>query len=411
MRKVLVIFIALCIGATAFAQSIDLEDVDLSMIELDKADLSQVKFYFNGPAEFLVRDVYYDGSYYAAVLDYDGRGTFTLKVPQSTSADGLPMALDLSEVDVTVTDSGLRLANVVADGYRFSGELVPTPQLALQIDPPVTVLGAVEEEMVAAAESTDVGDLQRTVTQLQGEIDSLERELEQRDRAVGAREDEIASRNAEIARLERRIANLQAETPPAAMAPLEVVAAVDRTVKSGFSGGEAILGDWRASRTRLIQTDSDQLYAKYVIPVRQSSSELVYQFSGNATGSGWRGFGLHFLGSSSSLGEGYGYGSSYLAWITRDPAFTQTDETFVQLYKSFNDVRMVQLASEAIDIPINRNMDVTVYVHRDTGSIHIGVNGEEVLDFTDTNLYRSGNAVAARALGSAQFTALEVRTK
>ena len=411
MRKVLIILVALCIGTAAFAQSIDLEEVDLSMIELDRADLSQVKFYFRGPAEFLIRDVYYDGTYYAAVLDYDGQGTFTLHAPESTSAFGLPMSLDLSEVDVSMTNSGLRLVNVVADGYRFSGQLVPTPELALAIDPPVTVLGPVEEEMVAAADTTDVTELQQTVVQLQREMNSLERELEQRDRAVSAREDEISERTAEIARLERRIANMEASTPPGAMAPMETAAEVSRTVKRGFSGGNVILGDWRATSSRLTQTDSDQLYSKYVIPVRQSSRELVYEFSGNATGTGWRGFGLHFLGSASSLSQGYGYGSSYLAWVTRDPAVTQTDQTFVQLYKSFDDVRMVQLASEAIDVPIGRTMDVTVFVNRSTNTIYVGVNGEQVIEFTDANMYRSGTAVAARALGSAQFTGLEVRSR
>jgi hypothetical protein len=407
LRKVLVIFLVLCLGASAWAQSIDLQEVDLSMIELDKADLSQVEFYFNGPAQFLVRDVYYDGMYYAAVLDYDGRGTFSIKVPNSTSVQGLPMSLDLSEIDVSMTQQGLRLRNVVADGYRFSGELVPNPQLALEIDPPVVVLGPVKEQMAVA--STDTADLQEQVSELQSDIRSLERQVSQKERAVSQREDEIESKNREINRLERRIADL--ETGPAGPSVLRRAAELDRTVKSGFSGGQAVLGDWRASRSRLTQTDADQLYAKYVVPVRQSSSEILYQFSGSSTGTGWQGFGLHFLGSEATLAEGYGYGSSYLVWITRDPAFTQTDQTFVQLYKSFDDVRMVQLASQAIDMPISRNMDVAVYVDRNAEKIHIGINNEPVIEFMDANMYRRGTAVAARALGSAQFRGLTVNTK
>lgn len=409
-----------------WAQSVDLEQVDLSMIELDKADLSQVKFYFNGPAQFLVRDVYYDGMYYAAVLDYDGQGTFSIKVPNSTSVTGLPMSLDLSKIDVSLTNQGLRLRNVVADGYRFSGELVPNPQLALEIDPPVVVLGPVEEAPAVA--TTDVDQLQRQVSQLRGEVRDLERQVDQQESAIAQREEEVQSKtqevaskdseisakNREIARLERRIASLERQQPAAAsgaMTPLQMAAQVDRTVKSGFSGGESVTGSWRASGSTLTQTDSGQLYAKYVVPVRQNASELVYQFSGNTTSSGWSGFGLHFLGSQTTLGQGYGYGSSYLVWVTKDPARTQTDQTFIQLYKSYDDVRMIQVASKAIDVPISRSVDVGVYVNRSQNTIYIGVNNEPVIEFTDANMYRSGTAVAARALGSARFSGLSVKAK
>jgi hypothetical protein len=107
----------------------------------------------------------------------------------------------------------------------------------------------------------------------------------------------------------------------------------------------------------------------------------------------------------------YGFGSSYLVWITRDPANTQSDQTFVQLYRSYDDVRMVQLASQAVSASISSPIDVTVYVNRGDGMIVVGVDGEAVITFEDPRIIRSGSAVAVRALGPATVSGLEVRSR
>ncbi|MFW5744700.1 MAG: hypothetical protein ACOC2D_15600, partial [Spirochaetota bacterium] len=74
-------------------------------------------------------------------------------------------------------------------------------------------------------------------------------------------------------------------------------------------------------------------------------------------------------------------------------------------------VHMVQLASRAIPRSIDSPFGVIVYVNRSEATIVVGVDDEPVLTFEDADLIRSGSEVAARALGPATITDLEVRSR
>jgi hypothetical protein len=156
------------------------------------------------------------------------------------------------------------------------------------------------------------------------------------------------------------------------------------------------------------QTDTGFRYAKFAIPVSQNAGEMLYTYSGRASGSGWRGYGLHFLASASSSSDGYGYGESYLIWVTRDVTHYQSPRTRVQLYRSFDDVHMVELVSMVVDRPIDGSNEIQVYVDRGSRTLAVSLNGEHLFSFQDSEFIRRGNGVAVRALGTATVRNLEV---
>jgi hypothetical protein len=218
----------------------------------------------------------------------------------------------------------------------------------------------------------------------------------------------------ELSDARNQISSLQSQLQQAGRAtddPLARIADLQRTVKSGFGGGSSLTGSWSLSGTRLRQTATDQLFAKYGIPVRQNSNELVYTFEGSGPNEGWSGYGMHFLASNPDRANSYGFGSSYLIWVTRDPRNTQSESTFVQLYRSYDDVRMVQVASKAIARPITSTTEVMVYVNRAEGSTIVAAEGNPVFTFEDPSIIRSGAYIAPRALGPATLSGLTVRSR
>ncbi|MCK5154031.1 MAG: choice-of-anchor J domain-containing protein, partial [Spirochaetales bacterium] len=163
-------------------------------------------------------------------------------------------------------------------------------------------------------------------------------------------------------------------------------------------------GAWDIGVNGLSQEDESQYFAKYVIPAPQDEANLIYSFSGKASTEGWKGFGVHILASDSKTAEGYGYGKSYLIWVTKDPEHTNSNSTFVQLYKSFSDSRMEQLVSKAIVGDIGDTVDVKVLVNHVLNTIVVFANGKPVFTFTDKNMIQSGNEIVIRALDKAVFT-------
>lgn len=396
MKKATTLVLALVLATAAFGQSVDLGEIEISNLDLTRADLSQAEFYFAGPVDLLVLGVEYMGTEYAALLKYDGRGRVEIAAPSQTTSQGLPYALDLSEVRAALVSDGIRLSNVIADGYYFAGNLVPTSELNLAVAPPIELGGEAGDSGLAE----NVTDLREQVSDLRTRVARAESE---RDEA----QELLSDARSQVSSLEDRLQT-------AGGAPEDALASADnvrRSVKSGFGGGSALSGTWSMSGSRLGQTSTDDLHAKYVVPVRQSANELLYTFEGTGASRGWSGYGLHFLASGAEAGNLYGYGSSYLVWVTRDPSHTQSDSTFVQLYRSFDDVHMVQLASRAIPRSIDRPFEVAVYVNRSEGTIVLGVDDEPILAFDDPDLIRSGSAVAARALGPATMIDLEVRSR
>ncbi|TVR51081.1 MAG: hypothetical protein EA426_20290 [Spirochaetaceae bacterium] len=385
-RKVVTIAMALLVACAAFGQiTVTLEDVDTAMIDPARVDLSDASILFHGPVEFYVTGIRYEGLTYTAVLEYDGGDTVRVRVPEYFY-EGLPSSIDLSRVTAELIEDGILLNNVVIDNDRFSGILAPTAV--------ATQLAVHSLWMDAAGVAPDAV----VVDQLEREIAVLRNELSESERMV--REKEL-----EIARLAGR-AVVHTEPTDAAWAT-----ANDRLTRerlSGFAAGTAASGSWTTTAAQTTQTDAAELYAKFVVPGSHGANETLVTLEARATGSGWRGYGVHFLASGSTRPWLYGYGRSYLVWVTRDPERYQTDATYVQLYRSSSDVDMVLVASKMVPESIGSNNRVQVHADRTTNELTVTMNGRHLFSFNDRGFLRSGTNVALRALGSITFTGLRV---
>jgi hypothetical protein len=414
MKKYLVLLCLLCMALTVGAQQVDVKEIDPADIDLTKVDLSDIAFFFNGPLQLYVSGVGYGDQTYAAVLDYSGGSRVTVSAPRVVGTAGKPQIIDLSRASVRVDRSGIRLEGVVVDGFLYSGRLTVTPDNRLAVQ-------SISRGDRVAVPAERLQELEREVTRLETStkqqderIARLNRQLEQRPEAeqvtelrgqVRQLEDQVARKNQQVADLQSTAAQLTQEDWETAQERLS------RVLASGFRDGSPVYGSWDISARAVTQTDAQRLNAKLQVPVRQDEAELLYTFSGRATGAGWRGYGLHFLASENRSPNGYGYGSSYLVWITRDQAHYQSDTTYVQLYRSYDDVRMVEVASSAVSAPINSRSDLGIYVNRNDQTITVMVNGRAALMFHDDSMIRSGNRVAVRALGTATVEDLRVTTR
>lgn len=377
MRRISVFFIVLLIAAVPLtAQDIDLSEIDPADIDYSKVDLSNVEFYFNGPIEIFIGGLEYGGKRYVAKLDYDGGRTVEVEAPVVKKTGLRPQAIDLSDVMITPGEKGVVLRNVIIEGKRFSGEVVPAKGNTLKL----------------ASYSVDDkarGDEER-LAEYRQKISEKEREVRERDN--------------KITRLENRIDSMRTDKDVMGQT-------FTRTLTDGFKSPRNTLGDWSRSSGNLEQGDNSQRFAKYTISQSQSAEVLKYSFSTRAMNDGWRGAGLHFLASRSDKANGYGLGKSYLCWVTRDEKAMQTDKTYIQLYKSMNDIKMIEVKSTITDFDIAKGIEIDIYVDKDKEKITVAANGEEMFTFTDDDFYSYGNVVAFRSLGRARFEDFSLKVK
>ncbi len=229
------------------------------------------------------------------------------------------------------------------------------------------------------------------------------------------------TKEGEIASLQKRVKQLEEREPEKItverVVEREVPAAVEelpnRTVFSGFSGGKAISGTWAASAVSAKQSDSGLLYAKYEVPVEQRQSETLYSFEVRAKGKGWIGCGLHFFASGDRQGDKYGFGKSFLVWLTRDSFYYQNDRTYLQLYRSYDDITMIEVASVSISESITSSLSVDVYYNKSRNVLAAYVNGNKKLEFKEVDpALMSGNKVVFRTLGSeVEFSGFTIKTR
>ncbi|RKX75844.1 MAG: hypothetical protein DRP87_13620 [Spirochaetes bacterium] len=475
MKKALILTFLFLFLVGFWVYSIDPKTIDPGDIDLRKVDLSKVGIYFQGPITFYVNRVGYAGQYYAAILEYDGAGNLTIKEPRSVTTELKPRVIDLSNVKVSLEGTRLYLDNVIVDGYSFSGYLdfVSTTKIVAdvgsirskKVTPVAPAVAAVDVQKL----KSQISDLEKRVREKDNEIASLKDKISSLNNEIASlkskltgkpvtREDvkdiqqdiealergliekwslvtekwgnveelyqryapEVAELFAKLDRLSKELAKRPEVTP----APTKVVEKVVEVAKeevsladyrnillSGFRGGTTGSGSWEVSSTAATQRDANQKFAKYILDARQTANELVYSVRGRALSAGWVGYGLHILASGAERATGYGYGQSYLIWLTRDPVHFQTDTTYIQIYRSYNDIRMVQLVSHAIPESIGDNLDIDVYVNRSEGKFIVFVNGKQKFTFQQPTSLASGTRLVLRALGSSGFRNLQVKTR
>ncbi len=179
---------------------------------------------------------------------------------------------------------------------------------------------------------------------------------------------------------------------------------------SGVQGGSSLLGQWELREDVLVQTDTSLYFAKYRIPLEQNQSEILYEFSTKALRDTWLGCGLHIFAGSEKTGNGYGYGKSFLIWITSDAKYYRTHDTFLQIYQSFDDINMLQLKSVRIPESIYDSVKVRIYHSRLENKFIVSVDGKKRLEYLLETAVASGDKVAFRSLGGpVEFSDFVVR--
>lgn len=432
MKRLFFLVFLVAAAVTGFAQqtAVNPSQINPSQIDFSMVDLSQTKFFFEGPAEFYVTGIRYNGTVYSAILDYNGGGSFSVRSPRIVTTAGKPQSIDLSNITMQVAPDGIWLHNNGVDGASFSGKLIVTPQNELVISDyaqtgfvatPVSALQDRVSTLQSSVDSlqSDIGAkdniiraLDRAVLRLQEKtssqsqtISSLLVQVVAKDETISTLRNQASSQSEMISglRLQLQTAGRQAPAPSPADYPI--------LLASGFAGGSGRLGVWRMVGDNLEQQNGTVLYAKYIAQIPQSRTQYYAQFSAHTSASGWSGYGAHILATGSKTANGYGFGSSYLIWVTYDPVHLQTAQTFVQLYRSYDDAHMVQLVSRAIASPIDRDNTIGVAVDRANNSIAVMANGKELFVYGPTEPIDSGDTIALRALGAVTFTSAQMRTK
>ncbi len=226
--------------------------------------------------------------------------------------------------------------------------------------------------------------------------------------------------------LRKRIADLRARQDDIRREVLDRVAGgsyvetvteeLPRELTRGFSpptagGGDGTqLGSWSADGSTLVQQDPEQYFAKYLLGVPQNSQRTLYRFTASSLDEGWVGLGLHIFVSNVDK-RGYGLGDSLLIWFTRDPSVYGTQNTFLQVYRSSDDVNMGRVAGAMISEPIAEPLTASVLYEPDKGYLTVAVNGEDKLRYRAWFDIDRGVQVALRSLGRARFSDFSVRTE
>ncbi|MFW5743384.1 MAG: hypothetical protein ACOCW3_02600 [Spirochaetota bacterium] len=183
-----------------------------------------------------------------------------------------------------------------------------------------------------------------------------------------------------------------------------------RPLASGFSAGEPDTGAWRVSERSATQTEENAYSAKLAMPVEQPGQPVLYSFRARSLDDGWVGVGVHLFVDGAERRRGYGMGSSLLVWFTRDPQERKTGSTYLQLYRSDNDVEMARVLDAAIPQAIDGFIDVDVLYEPVSQYVTIAVDGTDRVRYRAWFGIDSGVEVALRTLGRAEFRDFEVRT-
>jgi regulator of replication initiation timing len=177
----------------------------------------------------------------------------------------------------------------------------------------------------------------------------------------------------------------------------------------GFSMGDTQIGSWQLSGGVMTQTDPDEFFAKLELPMAQDARPTLYRFDARSRGAGWVGFGIHIFADGVEK-RGYGYGESLLIWFTRDVREYGTNRTYLEVYRSSDDINMARVMSAAITDDISEWMDVELLYQPEEEYLTVAVNGEEKIRYKTWFGLEWGVDMALRTLDTAEFRDLEVLT-
>lgn len=184
-----------------------------------------------------------------------------------------------------------------------------------------------------------------------------------------------------------------------------------RPVLRGFEGGSARLGNWAVRSDMAVQRSPEEYFSRYALPVNQMDAPTLFAFRGRSLETeAWTGFGLHLFASDVEKPNGYGHGESLLVWFTRDRESYGSDNTYLQIYRSSDDVSMKRVAGGVIPEPITSPLEVEVLYQPEIGDITVAVNGEVKLLYKGWFGIEDGVEIALRTKGRGRFEGLTVHT-
>ena len=184
-----------------------------------------------------------------------------------------------------------------------------------------------------------------------------------------------------------------------------------KTLNSGFGTSVSQLGVWRVGPNYAAQLDRDMLFGKLLLPSNQGLSPVLYSFKARSTDPAdeWVGIGVHIYVDGVDK-RGYGLGKSLLVWLTRDRDVYKTDYTYLQLYRSDDDVYMERVMDAVIPEPITTYRQIDILYEPVNQYVTIAVDREEKIRYKTWFGINSGVEVALRSLGTAEFTDLIIKT-
>jgi hypothetical protein len=250
--------------------------------------------------------------------------------------------------------------------------------------------------------------------------------------AIATAEDEAASLQSrlgdlelelELARLEAASAGTEADAArlaaaeaATARAAWELEGGIDESrfpilLVDGFSEAKARIGTWKLDAATAAQTDPSQFFARLDIPLAQGEGRAyLYRFTARSTGGGWVGLGIHFFASAVKSRKGYGEGKSLLVWLTRDQAVRKTGATWLQLYRSLDDVNMERVFDARLEEAIREEHAVEIVYDPKTGYLVAALDGRIAAVYRTFFGIEEGLGISLRSLGAgAEFGDFEVR--
>lgn len=177
-----------------------------------------------------------------------------------------------------------------------------------------------------------------------------------------------------------------------------------------LSSTTVLRGTWDRSTTMARQNDPDELFAKLDLPFVQDGRPRLYRMITRSLDPEWAGVGLHLTVNDVELPRGYGHGRSLLVWLTRDPASYGNEDTYLEVYRSFDDVHMDRIAQAHIETSLVNQHALEILIDPGAGYITLAVNGVEYLRYRLDKPIEGGFSLAIRSLGRAEFRELEYRS-
>ena len=362
---------------------------------ISEVDFSKARISIAGPNSVYIRGVEYKDSRYSVVitaLDTDGESWQVTAVYKEEDNMAAPSAvLDLAEITPVGKDK-LVISGIVVEGKSYAASFMidHTGRITLKRG---AHPAAMPEEKYAALlgelEDERMERLQR-IAALEKEKNRLAEALEEVEARRGPTDEEKAAQAVEKATAE------EAEEP-----------VFTTSIMEGFIRTIPQLGSWEVTATEATQIETDQYFAKLLLPLGGQPKPTLYSFQTRSRGFGWAGTGMQIL----SAAESYGFNNSLLIWLTRDPDFYGTENTRLQLYRSDKSVMMELVLDAVINEPLTEYLNIAILLEPMEEYITVSVNGIEKLKY---KIWFGGDTkfeVALRALGGGvDFKGLRIMT-